>query len=171
MGLRDRLRERQPPRATVALRIDGSAEAEENERRLVRLRDMLEAAQERGDTHTVAALSAELTERVAKAEAAYEFVTVKAITPVEMEELLAEHPPTDEQRTADPHVGFDKTTFYPALLAACCETDETEEDWADIISSGDMVLGEITTLVNVALDLNDRSPSVSLGKGSTPTRS
>lgn len=169
MGLRDRLRERQPPQATVALRIDTSQQAIDNERRLSLVEAEIRHAELTGDEAAVARLRPELDEVQAAVDAAFEFVVIKALPPADMEALIAGHPPTDEQQESG--AAFNRHTFYPALLAACVESPETEEDWAEIITSGELVMGEFNTLVGVAMELNDRSPSVSLGKGSTPTRS
>jgi hypothetical protein len=171
MGLRDRLRERQAPSATVALRIDASPASFERDHQLELVEARIKDAEKRRDSEAVAALSAELEEAQAAVDACYEYLTVKAIPASEMEALIGAHPATREQLEVDPRVTFNRLTFFPALLAACVESTETEEDWAQIIQSGELVLGEINTLVNVAMELNDRSPSVTLGKGSTPTRS
>lgn len=171
MGLRDRLRSRQPAQATVGIRMDTSPEATENELRLAGLLELIAEAVKRGDKNTVAALQSELPGIKERRDAAYEYVVVRALSAADMEELISEHPPTPVQQAADPRVTFNRVTFYPALLAACVDTDETVEDWADIISSGEMALGEVNALINVAMELNDRSPTVDLGKGLTPTRS
>lgn len=171
MALRDRLRERQRPQAVVALRIDSSFAADEADRHLAQVTAELRQADELGDKEAVAQLSAALVEAQARVDAAYEYVTVRALPASDMELLIESHPPTAKQLEADPRVTFNRLTFYPALLAACVETPETEQDWEEIIGSGEMVLGEINTLVNVAMELNDRAPSVSLGKGMTPTPS
>jgi hypothetical protein len=171
MGLRERLKARPPAQATVGIRIGTASEVQENERKLVNLLGLIQEAEKRGDANTVAALSAELPQVEAQFNAGFEFVVVKAISADEMEELISEHPPTSVQQAADPRVTFNRTTFYPALLEACVDTEETAQDWAEMMASGEIALGEINALINAAMDLNDRAPTVSLGKGWTPTRS
>lgn len=101
----------------------------------------------------------------------YEYVTIKALPAADMEALVSANPPTDAQKKQDLTATWNPDTFYPALLAATVEGTETAEDWAEMIRSGELVMGEVNTLVMTALQLNDRSPSVSLGKGSTTTPS
>lgn len=170
VSLRDRLRERELPQATVGIRIDWSEESYRLHRELDRQEQHLALA-EAGNHADVDEVRARTNELRARIDSMYEMVTIRALPAADMERLLAEHPPTDEQRTQDPTVNFNRLTFFPALLAACVEGPETEQDWAEMIESGELVIGELNALIGTAMEINDRSPSVSLGKGSTTTRS
>lgn len=168
MGLRDRLRSRQLPQATVGIRVDWSEESYE----ILQAADIAEnAVRVLGDDPDADGemLLARATEKRAKADALYEAVTIKAIPAAEFEELVNAHQPTADQQKQG--LAFDRTTFFPALLAVCVEGPETETDWTEMIGSGELVMGELNTLIGVAMQLNDRSPSVTLGKGSTTTTS
>lgn len=166
MSFRDRLRGRQLPQATVAIRIDYSEDSYRLQRELELAEHRLHIATTNGDSD-VDQLQRELGEARAAVDAAYEFLTLRAIPAADMESLITTHPPTDEQRERNPTAAFNPLTFYPELLALVVEGPESAEDWATMIESGELVMGEITTLINTAMDLNDRSPNVSLGKGST----
>lgn len=149
------------------------------------LRERLAAAQRRTTTHPLrieddaaprAELAASLAEgdeqRVAAArsavDACHETLTIVALAPDDWEALVAAHPPTEQQKDA----WWNPATFIPALLAECVASDVTAADWADYTTKGPMSLGEVTSLVNAALDVNHRvSDSRALGKGSTETRS
>lgn len=171
MGLRDRLRSRTRPQAVVALRIDASPEAQLREERLHRLQQEVSEAEQRGEPTTVAALLPSLKDAEAEVEQDYEQVVINALPATVLEELVAQHPPTPKQLETQPPPSFNRDTFYPALLAACVQSDMSAEEWTEAMTSGDLVLGEVSTLIEVAMQLNDRSPAVTLGKDSTPTRS
>lgn len=148
MGLKDRLATRKRPTATYQLRIDSDEVA----------RSELAAAETAGDEDRKVAT------RLA-VEACYEQLTIVALPPVDMEELREAHPPTDEQRKKHGAL-FNPTTFIPALLAACVESDVTEEDWAQYTSTGAMTSGEVTDLFNTAWALQYAvAPSPDLPKG------
>lgn len=147
MGLKDRLATRKRPSTPYKLRIDSDDAA----------RAELAAAQMEGDE-----------ERIALAETAvqacYEQVTITALPPVELEKLLAAHPPTDEQRAKKPPELFD-STFIPALLAVCVESDVTEDDWIEYTTTGSMSTGEVSDLFGTAWLINYRIPNPDLKKG------
>lgn len=97
-----------------------------------------------------------------------EVFELRAIPPDEWEELLSEHPPTEEQ--AEKGETYNPTTFRPALLERCVLTPDgeeplTAEDWADLSASRNLAPGEFIRLYNTAYALNDRSPLVVVGKG------
>lgn len=168
MSLRDRLRQRQLPHTTVSLRVDFSPEADLAEQELRNALLELSVAQANGQDVT------EVDTRVVAAQAAvdrcFEQLTVNALPPADMEALVAAHPPTPAQRQQDPSVAWNETTFRPAILAACVQGDLTEDDWAELITKGVFTLGEVKALVNAVMVVNDRSPDVLVGKGSTPNR-
>lgn len=170
MGLRDRLRERQLPQATIGIRIDWSQDSYELHRRLEAVESMLSEATVAG-ADSVSALTAQAEELRGRVHACYEHLTVKALPAHELEALVTAHPPTEEQSKETPGATFNSTTFFPALLAACVEDGEDEEGWRELMESGDLAISEINALIATAMSLNDRSPSVVLGKGSTTTPS
>lgn len=145
MSLRDRLAARQRPTVTFLLRIDedGAALAE------------LAAAQAVGAPERVAAAEAAV-------EACYERLTINALPPADLEALVEAHPPSEAER--DKKI-FNMPTFLPALLAACVDSDITEDEWATLTTKGPLTQGETTALFQAAWEINYRSPDPGLPKG------
>lgn len=170
MGLRDRLRDRQLPQATVGIRIDWSQNSYELHRRLQVAESLLSEATVAGAA-SVPALTEQVENLRTQVGECYENLTVKALPAADLEALVGAHPPTEEQLAETPGITFNRDTFFPALLAACVDDGEDEEGWRDLMESGDLANSEIDTLIATAMTLNDRSPSVILGKGSTTTPS
>jgi hypothetical protein len=144
MGLKDRLSSRRRPTATYALRIDDDTVA----------RAELGAARAVGDESRIVAAQEAV-------EACYEQVTLTALAPADMEALLADHP------APEPLQGksiFNPVTFIPALLAACVDSDVTEADWAEYVTTGAMTFGEVTDLFNTVWELNYRAPDPAIPK-------
>lgn len=166
MSLRDRLRARQLPQATIGLRMDWSAQSYDIHNKLEAARNRLQLA-EVEDWPDVEELRTAVHELEARVDALYEYVTVQALPASDMEALIAQHPPKDDQKGFT----FNPETFYPALLAACVEGPETADDWNQMINSRELVIGEVNALVRTAMELNDRSPNVIMGKGLTTTPS
>lgn len=121
-----------------------------------------------------------LERRVERARAAldpfYARLVVRALPPDDMDALVAEHPPTDEDKAKAKERGGDAAwspaTFGPALLAACVSTEDdpdkpamSADEWSEITSSGPVSSGELRYLLTTALDINDRTPDPTLGKG------
>lgn len=152
MSLRERLAKRARPSTTFHLRVEDDTAA----------RMELDAARASGDDDRVAAAQAAV-------DACYEALAITALTPADWEALVDAHPATPEQRKAKPEAWCNQTTFLPALLAACVEGDETEDDWADFTSKGALSLGETNALFDAAMAVNQRWPDPHLGKGSTTT--
>ncbi len=97
-----------------------------------------------------------------------ERIELRALPPDEWEALVGLHPATEGQ--AAQGAGWNVATFRPALLAASVVTPDGEEplseqDWAELVATGSMTIGELNVLLRVAIALNDRSPLVSVGKG------
>lgn len=151
MGLKDRLTARKRPATTYALRIDDDTIA----------RSELAAALAAGDEGRVVAAREAV-------EACHEQVTVTALPPAELEELLEAHPPLPADQAKKM---FNPVTFVPALLAACVDSDIDEQSWAEFTTTGAMTRGEVADLFNTVWDINHRIPSPSLPKESTWTRS
>jgi|SRR5690606_586446 len=171
MSLRERLLGRRVPPTPVALRTDFSPEADaaydEHEAALRALDD----AQTRGVDLDAARA------RVERAWAALDPFQVELLLtplpPAVYDELIGDHPPTDEQRAQG--YQWNPDTFGPALLAACVgrelppEERMSEDDWREFARSGAAGHGEYVVLVNTALAVNDRTVSVHVGKGSRAT--
>lgn len=95
-----------------------------------------------------------------------EELELRALPADEFEALLAEHPPTEQQRAAG-HAWND-ASFRPALLSRSEVALDGEEplgweDWAQLL--GVLPFGEVRDLVDTALALNDRAPAASTGNG------
>lgn len=140
MSLRERLAQRKPPSVVVRLRVEDDTAA----------RAELVSAQAGGDGPRIQAAQDAV-------DACYEPLVITALPPAEWEALVDAHPPTEEQKKRG-NTWFNPVTFYPALLAACVEGDETEDDWADFTTKGSLSLGESNALITAALEVNQRSP-------------
>lgn len=173
MGLKDRFAARRLPRVTVPLRMDFSPESD------VALREFTTADAALADAKLrhVPDLTG-LERRVERARTAlapfYERLVVRALPPDEMDALIAEHPPTDEQKAKAKERGgeasWNPDTFAVALLSACVSTEDdpdkpvmSEQEWVEVKPS--VSSGEFRYLINTAYDINDRSPDPDLGKG------
>lgn len=145
MSLKARLGSRKRPTDVYALRIDDDTAAR---------RELAAAMDADADPSRVEAARAAV-------DACYEQVTITALAPVDMEDLLEAHPPVDPERKTM----FNPVTFVPALLAACVESDVTKEDWAEYTTKGPMTTGEANELFRVVWELNYRTPDPSVPKG------
>lgn len=153
MSLRDRLAKGTRPRTTYPLRVEDDTAA----------RAELAKAVASGDEDRITLASEAV-------DACHEQVSIVALPPAEMEDLLGLHPPTEAQRK-DGAV-FNRVTFVPALLAVCVDSDVTLEDWREYTTTiGPMTPGEVNALFNTAWDLNYRTPDPWVGKGSEQTPS
>ena len=152
MALRERLANRKRPTATFALRIEDDTAA----------RVALVAAQDSKDPEAITAAQAAV-------DACYEVLHLTALSPADWEELVAQHPPTEQQKKADKWCNMD--TFVPALLAACVAGEESEDEWADYLTKGSLTFGEAAALTTAVFQLNQRIPDSWYPKGSTMTRS
>ncbi len=144
MGLKDRLSARRRPTATYSLRIDDDSTA----------RAELAAARAAGDESRIVAAQEAV-------EACYEQVTLTALSPVDLEALIAAHPPPAELQGKKI---FNPTTFIPAVLAVSVDSDVTEDDWSEYYTSGAMTTGEVAHLFEAVWSLNHRPPDPSLPK-------
>lgn len=167
MSQRDRLLGRRIPPTPVAIRVDFSPEADaafaEHEKVL---RD-LETAESRGADYAAAEA---LVARSQAALAQYqEVLQLSPIPPSMYDELIGEHPPTDEQRAQN--YSWNPDTFGPALLAAAIGQDlpdderMSEKDWIAWAASSAVGHAEYVSLVNACLAVNDRTLNIDVGKG------
>lgn len=167
MTLLDRLRARKLPEQQVALPSDPVAYAAAERQVEIEERMVLRAkGDDRLDPETVAAALA--AARAALAAQPIEVFTVRCLPANEWEMLVAEHPPTAEQRSQGWQ--WDVETFRPALLAATVSTAEGENDldvldWQQLARDGNIAIGELDLLFVAAVQLNTRQPQVSTGKG------
>lgn len=149
MSLRDRLRARSRPTATHDLRVEDDTAA----------RNELAAALQDGAPERIEAAQTAL-------QTCYETLHLTALPPADMEALIAAHPAPGGSDSA-----WNPATFIPALLVACVGGDATEDDWAEWTTKGPLSVGESRDLLNAVLAVNYRTPDLSVGKGSPPTRS
>lgn len=103
-----------------------------------------------------------------------EVIEMRALRASEWEALVLLHPPTEGQLAQG--ADWNIATFRPALLGVAVVTPDGEEpltaqDWAELTASGAMTIGELNLLFDVAVALNDRSPMMTVGKGSADPRS
>jgi len=172
VSLRDLFQDRQLPRETVALPTDpaGWADAERRVEAAVRV---LQAAASRM-VPDLGPYQAAVDEAQAALAAQPTFeVELKCLPPTVWDELVEEHPPTDEQRRQGWQ--WNVPTFRPALLAACVVVAEgergmSEAEWAALADAGRATYGELDLLFATAVNVNARQPQVSTGKGLSGTR-
>lgn len=89
--------------------------------------------------------------------------TARCIPPGEWEELAAAHPPTTEQRKQGWQ--WNVATFRAALLEVAVEPKLSEHQWHAVAETGKVGLGELDLLFATVVNLNQRQPQVSTGKG------
>ncbi len=104
-------------------------------------------------------------------DACYETIVLRALEPERVEELLAEHPPTQAQllacqkarekaaeRGEQPPAwpDWDEATYRPAMLAECAtEAGMTADDWAAFLASN-VSNGEKLGLWREVISVNER---------------
>lgn len=162
MSERERLLGRQLPPTPFRLQIDHTPAAESAAAELEAAREAIRIAQSRDQDLQPFAT------RVLAAEAAFEphcMVLQVRVIPADLyEDLELAHPATPDQ--AELGYRWNIGTFAPALLEACVDGDMTVDDWAQLRRvGGHVAAGEINSLVNLCLEVNDRSPDPYLGKG------
>lgn len=160
MTLRESLRARQLPTTTVWLRVDFGPESQAAETAQAEARQELNLARIRGKDveEQQAAVDAAQT----RMDAFYEPLTVRPLPPADMEALIAAHPPSKEHADSDEPWA---DSFRPALIAACVEGEETEEDWVKFLDSGQVTAGEKRMLFAAVMQANDRASDLRVGKG------
>lgn len=170
VSLRARLADRQRPTLVYPLLVDverlpaATAALDEAVRqwRQVLLRD---------DGEQLAEAQSTVEQARAEVDSCYEPITLRALPPAAYERLIAEHPPSDEQRAKGEI--WDPTTFRPALLAACADGDMTVSDWTSFLDER-CSAAERQGLYVAALTVNEQervAEPATLPKGWTPIRS
>lgn len=122
-------------------------------------------------------------DRVAKAKRTYEkhSVTIyfRGLTEDERDALMSAHPVTDEQRQkeiedevpVDDRTLINRATFLPAALAvSALDSDLSEQDWSDELSSDRWTAGEKQALFTAVINATHAQPAPGVGKGSATTR-
>ena len=149
----------------VTIRADFSSESDAAQAEVDAASRALHDAEARGADLTAA------RERLEAAQAAMspyvEVLQAVPLPPAEYEALVSAHPSADSAT-------WDPETFVPALLAACLLQDGepvmTASDWAAWAKTpGAATSGELVALFNTCVTINDRSPSVHVGKGHAQT--
>lgn len=89
---------------------------------------------------------------------------------VRWDEIIREHPPTEEMRKEDAELPeldrriYDTVTFWPALLAATADSDLTADDWQkEVFSSPNWGPAELKELRDRASAVNQGSRILELG--------
>jgi hypothetical protein len=86
-------------------------------------------------------------------------VTLKAIGSKAYDDLIANHPPTNEQKREGQ--SYNAESFAPALIAACSVTPELTEDQANQIwTSNEWSRGELTQLFLGCVEVNSKGLDV-----------
>lgn len=114
-----------------------------------------------GDEEILAKLRADVTVAQAKVDQCFEKIRFHALRGDRFEELLGEHPPTEEEEKKD--LSHHDATFLPALLEECCDNGWTLEDWNDELA--ELSVGERNELRQLVTHLNTRSWSSQIPKG------
>lgn len=172
MSLRDIFAERGLPEATFPLRRVSSQVLVEAEEELRSASAALLVAE--ADRTVSTAHRTRVDDAVNRVRDCYTFLTVRALPPAEMEDLIAQHPAPEGK----PGELFDRKTLMPILLERCVfdspESQEfalSAEEWEQQITKGSGSAGEIGALFHAVWNVNDRAPDVNLPKGSTRTNS
>ena len=90
------------------------------------------------------------------------------------DDLIRQHPPTDEQQAEAKEAGvelnFNTETFPPALVAVSLEEPKMPvEDVVAMWNNANWNAAELTALFNAAVEVNSRRVVLDLGKGSPGT--
>ena len=171
---RERLLGRPRPSLAYRLLVDGDGleqARKEHERVRVRTRQTLLRADPGSPEYRKA--QRDLDKAQAAVDVCYETIVLRALPTdgeVTSEKLMAAHPPTDEQvarvkaerdkahqqgRDLAPWPEWNDDTFPAALLAACAESDMSEQDWREFLA-GHVSDGEKRGLWLAALAVNER---------------
>lgn len=178
MSLKDELNARELPSAEYAIQRKDPSEAQAELEKAARALRQAEIRGDKTPEHKadLKRCKAAVTRAKKKVESCFTVITIRAIETDQYEDLISDHPPTDEQLAEagkDPadRPEWNEDTFYPALLAACVDGDMTAGDWADFLEHK-LSRGERRQLMYalIAVNENERMPeSMMLPKGSLGT--
>ncbi len=109
----------------------------------------------------------EVQDRVKEASLKFVF---KAVNRRKLEDLLEAHPATNKQKKDakdnNTEINFNWETFPPALISAALVSPElTHEEVTEIWTSDEWTSGELGTLFNTAMEVNQRGGAVNLKRG------
>lgn len=184
---KDHLRKKRPLRrhVDVVMNEDAVIEYQEMTAEMEMVKQRADLAAGMGDLARSTALTAEHEELKAKVEAASEALLddgdvvrfwFQSIGPLAYDDLIAEHPPTDEQIDAARKEGamkpqWNEDTFMPELVAASCVEPEgyTADDFIEALKSPNWSTADTNHLMNAAQMVNIGRVQVDLGKGSGRT--
>lgn len=148
-GLRDALSRKVRPSRTYRLPVADPTPAREA---LQAADSLLKTAHLLKDDERVAAAETALAEARDAFEACWQPITLWAIGG-RLSDLIAEHPPTDEQ--AADGAEWDPDTFRPALIAAAAtDVGMTAEEWAAELADPRWSVAERNELFSLALEPN-----------------
>lgn len=114
------------------------------------------------DRETAAAELKEVQDRVRKDGLVFHIVSIGRVA---FEELVREHPPTDEQAGSSEQHTFNPVTFWPALFEASIESNGlTADDWrTQVLESADWGSGELYELRKKVEEVNTGTRVANLG--------
>lgn len=102
---------------------------------------------------------------------------LRALSDARFQEIVDEHPPRrigDDVNERDADAGFNRSTFYPALIRACVVDPMLDDEaWSLLLDNPDTALspGQLSKLRMAALEVNGRSvdvPFSSAGSSGSP---
>lgn len=185
---RERLLGRQRPTLPYRLLVDPDGVAKARADLASAQAELRQAQMRKAAASTVRAAEAKVRRAEAKVDACYETIMLRAVSPVRMEQLAAEHPATEEQMAAA-RVEREQAvqrgeepmpwpvyadSFWPALLAECAtEVGMTAEEWAKFLAEN-LSSGELRGLRLALLNVNERervADSLVIPKGLSQTLS
>jgi hypothetical protein len=146
----------------VCLRGDLAHEYDRLERQLAQL----PANNKLGGDPERQRIAAEMDRVRAEMQAGTVPFVLHALPDADFQKLIDDHPPRrdgDEVNDRDAAHGFDRSTFYPALIRACvAEPTLDGEDWALLFDNPDTALspGQMLKLREAALEVNGREVDV-----------
>lgn len=162
-SIRDKLRSKQRRSTVYPLAVADTSEAEHAAQQ-ARMAYHRAVVQHETDDHPEVAAAQQRLNEAERAEAeCYEYVTVRALPADDFEALADAHSP---QNGDGESASWHEETFRPALLAACVESDMTEDDWASFFKEAGSY-GDQSGIFTVALQVNTRTPSPSVPKDSS----
>lgn len=153
-----RLQDRAQPTVVVAIPQDPAGYQAAQER-------VEEARRAQRDALARGVLESDVVETAEEALATQPVIefTIRALTAGEWDALVAQHPPTPEQRKQGWQ--WDTGTFRPALLAEAVTPAMSEHHWHVVTEQGQLGMGELDLLFAEAINLSNRALRVAVGKG------
>lgn len=168
MGALDTLRSRGLPQSTYLLRAVPSSELAAAQREYVSAHAALREAE--AAKRVTSAHKRALDKALDRVHGCFITLTIRALPPAELEDLIDAHKPDDDEREQGSI--FHRKTFAPELIARCVfDSDDAEKpsgsaaEWDEQMTGGNMSLGEAASLFQACWDVNDRTPDPDVPKG------